>query len=201
MIVALCLASRGLTHSRTMEAALWNLRLAEVDFIPCFSHDEPIPDAQNLVTIQALSTNAEWLWYLEEDVIPPSTALRAMLPEARVVTAKYRNRGGTWAFSQDRCGRLQYAGMGCLLVHRSVFSKLKVPYFDVTSNWTWQDDGTVKASPIESGAYGRQDIHFFAQLWQSGIEARLANIICEHAQVKKYGEPNTNKGCHEIETI
>jgi hypothetical protein len=183
-----------------MEACLENLKAAEVDWLPCFEHDKAIPDAQNLITEKALASKAEWLWYLEEDVIPPSDALRVMLPEARVISAKYRNRGGTWAYSLDRNGRLQYAGMGCLLVHRSVFSALKHPYFDVIWEWTWNDDETVTARNMAAG-YGRQDVHFFAQLWKAGIEARLANIICGHASVIKYGEPKTNNGCHEIEII
>lgn len=204
MIVALCFASRGLAHSRTMEAALWNIKQAQVDFVPCFEHDKPIPHAQNLITEEALAGPAEWLWYLEEDVIPPPKTLRAMLPEARVITAQYRNRGGTWAYSLDRNGRLQYAGMGCLLVHRSVFSLLKQPYFDVIWDWDWTGDEP-KARRVQPGdtTMGRQDVHFFAQLWQAGIEARLANITCGHATVTKYSpyEPKVNNGCHEIEII
>ena len=78
-----------------MEACLWNIKNAQVDFIPCFEHDKPIPDAQNAITEKALAAKADWLWFLEEDVIPPENALRLMLPEAKVISAKYRNRGGT----------------------------------------------------------------------------------------------------------
>jgi hypothetical protein len=124
-----------------------------------------------------------------------------MLPEARVISAKYKNRGGTWAYSLNKQGRLQYAGMGCLLVHRSVFSALKHPYFDVIWNWGWNEDGTLSSRPIDTSQYGRQDLHFFAQLWKAGIEARLANVTCGHASVIKYGEPKTNNGCHEIEIV
>lgn len=204
MIVAVCCASRGLSHSRTMEACLWNLREAQVDWIPCFEHDKPIPDAQNAITHQALTSDAEWLWYLEEDVIPPPKALRLMLAEAKVITAQYRNRGGSWAYSLDKVGRLRYAGMGCLLVHRSVFSALKEPYFDVIWDWDWSDNQP-KARRVQPDdtTMGRQDVHFFAQLWQAGIEARLANVTCGHATVTKYTpyEPKTNRGCHAIEII
>ena len=189
-----------------MEACLQNIRRAEVDFIPCFEHDKPIPDAQNLVTDKALAAKADWLWFLEEDVIPPEDALRAMLPEAKVISARYRNRGGTWAYSHDLKGRLQYAGMGCLLVHHSVFARLKQPYFESIWNWQWNGDGTVTQRRVQTGdiPYGRQDVHFFAQLWREGIEARLANIVCGHANVTRYqpyGEPKINNGCHEIEII
>ena len=205
MLVALCIASRGLVHSRTMEACLENIKAAECDFLPIIEHNKPIPEAQNQITQRALSSKAEWLWYLEEDMIPPTSALRSMLAEAKVISAKYRNRGGTWAYSLDRQGRLQYAGMGCLLVHRSVFSRLKVPFFDVIWDWNFNHDGTVTHRRVQPGdtTMGRQDVHFFAQLWMAGIEARLANIVCGHATVMKYRtyEPKTNNGCHEIEII
>jgi len=184
-----------------MEACLWNIKNAQVDFIPCFEHDKPIPDAQNAITEKALAAKADWLWFLEEDVIPPENALRLMLPEAKVISAKYRNRGGTWAYSLDPNGRLEFAGMGCLLVHSSVFAKLEPPVFDTTREWQWNHDGTVENRRLQHGAYGRQDIHFFGRLWQEGIEARLANVVCGHARVVKHGEPHTNKGCHEIEII
>ncbi len=205
MLVAICCASRGLTHSRTFEAALCNINRAEVDFVPCFEHDKPIPDAQNLITDKALASKADWLWYLEEDIIPPSDALRIMLPEAKVTSAKYRNRGGTWAYSHDAKGRLQYAGMGCLIVHRSIFARLKQPYFESIWEWDWTGSQP-KAKRVLPGdtAMGRQDVHFFAQLWNEGIEARLANIVCGHANVTRYqpyGEPKTNNGCHDIEII
>lgn len=205
MKVAICCASRGLLHSRTAEACLLNLREAQVDFIPCFEHDKPIPDAQNAITHQALESDAEWLWYLEEDMIPPPRALRLMLPEAKVISAKYRNRGGTWAYSLEaKTGRLQYAGMGCLLVHRSIFSGLKSPFFDVIWDWHWTT-GEPKATRVQPGdtAFGRQDVHFFSQLWLAGIEARLANVVCGHATVEHYSsyEPKANSGCHKITVI
>jgi hypothetical protein len=184
-----------------MDACLENLRQAQCDFLPCFSHDKPIPDAQNYITEKALDSSAEWFWYLEEDVIPPPNALRAMLPEAKVISARYCNRGGTWCYSLDSTGRLQYAGMGCLLVHRAVFSRLKTPFFCSSYEWTWIE-GQPIARRVEP-TYGRQDVHFFASLWKEGIQARLANVVCEHANVVNYHpyEIKENAGCHEIELV
>src|SRR5574337_22065 len=75
--------SRGLIHSRTASAVVANLGEALAaghDWRGwSITHDLPIPDSHEQAADAALATGADALWFVEEDVVPPSGALLHLL--------------------------------------------------------------------------------------------------------------------------
>src|SRR5581483_9615394 len=78
---AVCICSRGLIHSRTLESIEQNLRPARARgevWLTEYTHDKPIPEAQNAVVEQALIWDPEWILFVEEDNMLPIGMLRQM---------------------------------------------------------------------------------------------------------------------------
>lgn len=200
--LAIVLCSRGLIHSRTDEARHLNLVMAGVtSWLPVYRHGDPIPEAQNSATDEALAGGVRLIWYLEEDVVPPPGALAAMragiLGGRQVLACPYRNEGGTWAFEKDNQGRVLYTGMGCMLVDAMIFNALPRPYFAAEWCYEFRPDHKVKRTYSRRGIFGGQDVHFCAQLWEAGIPITvLEDYPCKHLKVKTYGKPNDNAGYH-----
>ena len=199
---AMCLCSRGLVHSRTMEAVL--------DILPepwwlIMSHDLPIPEAQNYVTREALARGAKWIWYVEEDVVPQPGFISSALDHASsgfdVIAADYPLATQPGVVRMGKNGPV-YAGMGCLLVRATVFDRITKPWFEA-AQWSY-DKANDRWTRVHHGAgriYGGQDIHFFAQLHGAGIPFKVLPGKCQHLRVKEYGAEGTNDGCHKIEAI
>lgn len=198
---AICLCSRGLIHSRTMESIERNLAGRRDRWTVLFTHDLPIPDAQNDVTERALRLQPTWLWFVEEDMRTPDGALDALLAKAcegfDAVAADYRMKNRQKTVAMTYTGDLIFAGMGCLLVRASVFERFERPYF--RANRYSIDYGTGRAIQYAGEmTYGGQDVTFFVTCRQKGIPISMADVTCGHLAVKKFGEPHANHGCHEI---
>lgn len=201
-----CVCSRGLMMSRTAESIDRNKETIYGFWMTEYTHDLPIPDAQNQVTEQALKHNPEYIWYVEEDVVPPFNALKKMVEysiteDCPVVSAWYRLNGGLKSFEIADNGTLLFSGLGCLLVKTSALRQLEKPYFRTDTVWTPDyHEGKLIRSNDREGAinYGKQDIHFFGTLHEAGIVPRFIDIECLHLIVKKYGEPRSNNGSHVI---
>lgn len=195
--VVACICSRGLVHSRTVEAVHSNLYdcCSEGDeWDVVFTHGEPIPDAQNRVVKLALLQHPRYLWFVEEDIVPPDGCLEEMLKlESRVVSAKYRLKGGSWAHRMVD-GEVLFCGLGCLLLGSSVFQILDYPWFRSDVSY----DQFLQNSTGEPRRFGGQDIYFFAQLKRAGIKANVIDVECDHLYVSKFGEPGQNVGFHSI---
>lgn len=203
-----CVCSRGLIHSRTMESIQRNIHEHGWGWDIEFTHELPIPDAQNAVTEAALAREAEWLWFVEEDMqFGPDTLRRLMRlgKEADVVAADYRLRQAPHltprkaSRSTDK-GELLYAGMGCVLVRAAVFERMERPFFQAGRYSI--DRRTLDAVKYPGEArYGGQDVHFFVECRKLGIRVTLADVDCQHLVVKTYGQPGRNDGCHEIAAL
>lgn len=190
--VALCYASRGVGHMPSIFSALREIKTCGVEFTLCPSFYRGIPDAQNHVTEQALSSSADVLWFVEDDMLLPVGVLAAMLEEhehgARVVTVDYQGRSASGRFiMKDNTGRVMLTPMGCLLVDRSVFAELPVPPWQVHTTQTALPDGTW----IDTGkvsVQGQQDVFFSRSCWERGIEiVALDGWEAGHLDVKEYG--------------
>ena len=185
--------------SRTVEAIDRNLKGISGNWERVFTHNESIPEAQNTIVERARIYNPNWLWFVEEDMVPPDGTLRKLLKHGKdysVVSAKYKLRGNTWAHSSCN-GDLVYTGLGCLLVDISVFNIIDYPYFRTDRQFS-QD---LKTSSKSQSPYGGQDIYFFAQLMEKSIQPKLIDVECEHLYVKKFGNIVNNVGFHEITSV
>jgi hypothetical protein len=101
-----------------------------------------LTEARNLCVNAALEARAEWLLFLDSDmVLPADTLAKLMAHEREVVGGTYPRRGWPLAFigsradgvpfSLDDKGLVEAGRMptGCLLIKTSVFEKLKAPFF------------------------------------------------------------------------
>lgn len=71
MELAVALPTRGLIHSRTIEAVIQAIEHRGIrEYTLVLTHDLPIPDSHETVCKQALATGAEFIWLVEEDVVP-----------------------------------------------------------------------------------------------------------------------------------
>jgi hypothetical protein len=199
-----CVPTRGLWHSRTAEAIEENLEgRGRQNWKIRWTHDLPIPEAQNDVTARALALDPQFVLYVEEDIVMPPLALDLMIAHAAelpVVFADYTLMGGITATRRNRKGKVIFGGMGCMLVRREVFAAIPQPWFQADTYW-YSDATDEWALRHKGNRYGGQDIGLFAALHKAGIEALNAPVVCAHLQVVKYGQRGTNSGCHEIKPI
>lgn len=199
--IAVC--SRGLVHSRTMQACCalqrrhgWNVQL---------THDLPIPEAQNEIIRRILSdTSAEWILFVEEDIVPPLNIIDACDDLQLVQSVDYNLEGGNKSINRIGSNReILFSGMGCLLVAASVFRRLKAPWFAIGEFGIDRDDGVPKLKPTPGNKdFGGQDISFCYSLQQAGIPIHhLRHLQAQHLRVKRMGQRLTNQGCHHIEEL
>ena len=207
-VVTIC--DRGVVFGRTMQAILDNVRAAfplwdeaslgqQYDIV--WSHDKPIPEAQTSVVERALTINPFYIWMVEEDVVPPTQTLTKLMhliekEKTDAATAWYKVEGGSSSVYQKN-GRFICGGLGCLLVKAIAFTKMPKPWFSTHYAYTLVDGALIETGNGEQ-AYGRQDIHFYAQMANAGLKTSFLDIECEHLYVAEYGKPKVNDGCHTI---
>jgi len=195
-----CICSRGLVFSKTIEATDVNMMEAPGDWFRVFTHDKPIPDAQNEIVEKALAYDPEWLWFVEEDIQPPVHALVEMLEWGRhydVVTTRYRLKGGSQCGAESM-GEVKFTGIGCTLIRQSVFSKMGKPYFFSGNVY----DTDLKKVGVDPALYGQQDVYFFARLKECDVLFYvISDFSPDHLRVAEYGDIRNNVGYHRVEAI
>src|ERR1700678_811304 len=123
-MICICIPSRGLMHSRTMEDIFTNLQYADQRNVLRMAHGKSQPEAENHITAEGLATDAPWLWYVDDDMQLPRNVLTEMLYagyKSPVVVAHYPCTAKGNDAVHIRNGKFESAGMGCVLVKREVF--------------------------------------------------------------------------------
>jgi hypothetical protein len=170
MKIAIVTPSRGLVHTRTMESIYETVKLAKAfdDIIweHFFSHDKPIPQAQNYLIKKALDWEADYILSVEEDNIIPREGLKKMLHKMRLppvgvvcidypVTAK--GVGGVCR----KNNKIMWCGLGCTLIASWVFEKIDKPWFDTSYSWLIKSKNPLELERIDvPNKYGGHDINF-----------------------------------------
>jgi hypothetical protein len=189
------------------------------------THDLPIPESHERVVEMGMETGADFLLLLEEDMVPPSDALVALLklktPVACVDypvgypkgwTVPKRADSGDGGAKSPGCwpcvprpnkdGILEWAPFGCTLISRRVFEALPRPWFTTgqqTVTWHFGDVKTVKEVVKEAWKYGGLDIEFGERLQAAGIRiAKVPDMLAGHALLTTWGPLGDNNGSHEI---
>lgn len=201
MKIAVCLPSRGLIHSRTFEAVWKNvnrirlLRDTEVELF--FSHDNKIPDCFNVIAEEALLWGADFVWFVEEDMVPPEMGLVTLLSSPGDVRGHdYPIAHNNQPVTVYKDGEAIFTGMGSLLIPAYILQKTLPFRADVA--YVIEDGEYIRKDwPV---GYGGQDVHFFMQLRELGYSLTIAGEA-DHLRVYKYGMGDTNNGCHEIASI
>lgn len=208
MKLAVCIPSRGLIHSRTIESVEENLKNLDSawEVGRFFSHDLPIPDAQNDITQRAFDWGADFFWFVEEDNLIYPDTLSKML-EAMVihfcgaVAVDYPVGEKNYSTVAKKDGKVMWSGFGCTLVARMVFEQLEKPWFRTDVSYKIKgDESKMEFEEVNViNKYGGHDIHFGVSLSKLNIPIyELENTICGHLRVDFYGQRGINNGRHKI---
>jgi len=172
------------------------------------SHDLPIPDCDNVVAEAGLATGADFLWWVEEDVIPPAGALLALLAmKADVAAVNYPVGAQGWScIARNAEGHIYWCGLGCTLVRREVYDRLTRPWYSTDTAYQIINQGNgvkeLRAFPSPEPPdkrYGRQDIYFFIRAREAGFGiVGIPDMIAGHAKVTRHGAEQTNHGAHDV---
>lgn len=204
MKIVTCIASRGLVHSRTMESVLKNLQSRSKDRCKIiFTHDQPIPQAQNSLVGKALKLKADYLWFVEEDMLLPNKVINRMLemnkPVVAVDYAVGEKRYSTIAYQN---GEILWCGLGCTLIKREVFDKIGYPWFeaDKTVRITSQKPFRYVIDEDVPYKYGGHDILFGLKCKEKGVEiSQLKGVTAGHIKPVETGRDGSNDGTHKFE--
>ncbi len=213
--VAICLPSRGLLHSRTLEAVLAALETA-TSRIQCvgwfMTHDLPIPDCHETTAEQALAAGAEYVWFVEEDMIPPPDALIRLLATQRqtgagIVYMDYPvgEHPTQSAILRQPNGALAVGGLGCTLITRAVFEALPRPWFDCSHEYALSrasDGRSILTRTARACGYGGHDVALAQAALSHGftIDA-VPDMIAGHARLRSWGAQHTNAGAHVVDVL
>ena len=223
--VAVCTPSRGLVHSRTVEAVLAALDVAKAQANVTlrgwfFSHDLPIPDSHETVAARALdATDADYLWFVEEDVLPPPDALCALLATAQMWAAgvvlldypvgEHPTRSTIVrqpAVNGGHTGDILYGGLGCTLISRvALTERIPRPWFSTAHEIRQVRDTVGRWHLLETEGpytYGGLDVAFCCKAARHGVRiAAVDTLVAGHARLRALGTAHTNDGCHTIEVL
>lgn len=113
-----------------------------------------IAEARNILVRQALSRGADWLMWLDADMMfPPQTLDRLLSHDQHIVGATYVRRvepypliGTPQEGGVRKPGLTEMAAMpfGCMLVRRQVFEDTKAPWFRLD----WDEDAKLHGEDI-----------------------------------------------------
>lgn len=196
MNVAICIASRGVGHYRTIAGVL--REVADVPHSFHFALGLPIPDAQNLCVEQALADPAvTHLWFVEDDHLIPVGALSALLnAHAPVAAIEYLLRSGLSSVMRDAGGTVRLVGLGVTLIERAVFAAIPSPPFQVSTRHTLENGRWIDTGVPEHA--GGLDAFFCRQVVQAGLQiAVVPGVQAGHLETVRVGGRD-NEGIDEV---
>lgn len=207
--VIICTPSRGLIHSRTVETTLAALDAAQGHCKALgwlITHDLPIPACHETLAQRGLATGADFLWYVEEDMLPPPESLTALLARAHetgagIVTLDYPvGEQPQSVITHHTDGSVWWCGLGCTLIAREVFIGLQRPWFDTSRLYLFTKPGVLTADETQAYRYGGQDVSFCLAARAVGVRiAVVPDLTAGHARLCALGAAGVNDGAHTID--
>ncbi len=137
--------------TRETVAMAWALGYRQLQFPPYANeitmYGMPFDHARSTGCQRTLETNHEYLFFLDDDVIPPADAIINLLKHnADIVSGLYYRRaepicpvmmkevdgGAKWIteFKQGELVQADLVGCGCMLIKRKVLEIMKPPWFE-----------------------------------------------------------------------
>lgn len=200
--IAVVLPTRGLVFTEVEEAIekarhTFITHSERVDIEVVRSTNLPIPDSHNELTKIALLGHPEYIWYIEEDTVPPRNALYDLIKaDADIAFIDYAING--WACSAKfEDGEILWSGLGCTLVKAKVFEKLSYPYFRTDKSLSLNDDTYFQWLDMPN-KYGGHDIWFFCKAREAGFKLTQVSGECKHLRIDVLGQAGINNGFHQL---
>lgn len=161
--------------------------------------NKPLPECRNILVENALKTQATHFLMIDDDVIMPVGGLKKMI-EANTDIAfidypmhfegdRWGNMGTAtydeWLPGDDTKGKpIKWAGLGCCLVKREVFEKMKKPWFVKLDQGFIRDSNgkmILDKTDLELGG-GGEDVYFFIEAQKLGFKVKQVEGACGHAR-------------------
>ncbi len=153
----------------------------------------PFDMARNVACQQALQAGADYLFFLDSDVIPPKdTILRLMKHDLPIVSGIYCRRSpphavpvmirnGQWVteYPANSLIEVDYVGAGCLLIRRDVLEHF--PPIDDKRGKRWFDWRVDMAGLLPQGEALSEDFSFCLAAKRCGLKVIVdTGIQCRH---------------------
>lgn len=186
-----------------------NLLPANMPFLPLAGM--PFDHARNAACMKALDMGAEYLFFLDSDVVPPRDAVVRLLKHRKpIVSGMYRRRSppvsvpvmiknGIWVtdFPPNQLLEVDVCGAGCLLIRRDVLEKLPPQRPQAGKHWfDWRVDC---GGAVPGGANLSEDFTFNVHAKQYGFPTFVdTSVRCRHIG---YGESDGDGNWKPLEVI
>jgi len=196
-IIAIGLPTRGIIDTLTIESIIKNVQGYDVRWI--FTHDKPLPDSREYVTDEFLNSDADYILWVDDDVVMPDGFLDKMVEladENTMATGSYFMQNGKQS-AHFEGEHVTQCGFGCVLIHRNVYNGTPKPWYK-TNLVKIIAGGEERWIVDERRAWGGEDIWFYHQaIDNAGFKIKLAGLV-GHLRIKSWGDKYLNNGCHEI---
>jgi len=161
-------------------------------WIPYSPRNKRIDDARNESVDFARMHGAEYIMFIDDDVLVPPYALLRMLERNKdIVNGVYVGKNDVTPlpllFREQVSGsyldwkmgefiQIDSAGCGCTLIKTSVFDRLEKPYFQINFNLTGAENSNY--------GQGTEDLFFYGKCRKAGIEVWAdTSIQCGHIDI------------------
>lgn len=146
-----------------------------------------VAEARNEIVRQALAMNADYIFFISDDVLAPARAFEMMWRHRKnLVTGVYwtkyqpthpylwnglmRGPFLDWKFGEFF--KIDWAGCDCLLAHTEVFRKIKAPWF--SHDWAYEE----KSIPANLAT---EDLYFYTKAREAGFDLWCDSAVqCDH---------------------
>lgn len=200
MRLAVVLPSRGVIHSRTIEAVLRETAALPTDWTSrlFIAHGRPIPDCFNEPTARALAWGARLVWFVEEDMALPVGILGALLAHPAPFVAADYPAGGHPTVHRDQTGTVLWTGTGCLLATAHALTTVG-PF---TTDHHWVADGPGWRRVEGPSGYGGHEVNLGMAAHAAGTPVQVIDQTCGQYTVTRHAAPGTNTaGWHDVHTL
>lgn len=154
---------------------------------------KPVKDAREMIAKSALEVKAKYLWFIDDDTVPPPNTLRRLLyvlennPSVMVAGGIYVTKttppspvifqepglGPYWQWKVGEVFEVQSMGAGCMLISCDVFKHLTPPYFPWPDEYPTEPNGTTNSTS--------EDVSFCQAVRAAGFKVVAhGGILCEH---------------------
>lgn len=156
----------------------------------------PYDHARNVGCQQVLDHGADWIFYLDSDVIPPRDAvLRLMSRRQPIISGVYARRSppvslpvmmrnGQWVtdYTPNSIIEVDVVGAGCLLIHRSVLERFRENPLGRDRGKPWFDWRVDMGGLLPPGEAMSEDFTFCLHARRAfGYQILVdTSVVCKH---------------------
>lgn len=197
MKIAVCLPTRGIIDTLTIESIIKNLDDYDHKFY--FTHDLPLPNSRIDITDRALADKCDFLWWVDDDMVIPDGFLKKLLEVADEKTiacgAYYMQNGQKSVFYFKK--EAKQCGFGCSLIHRNIYKNTPQPWYRTNKVQIW--NGTTPSWMDDpNSTWGGEDIWFYYQAIDvAGFKLKEVGDV-GHLRIHTWGNKYLNNGVHDI---